>query len=429
MATLATSTPNEAQTKTWTEGSVKPSYKDISQTTTVAVAGKKSGCVLPEVVVFLYFLAFVIKAPVQQFWLFDLFAAEYGLWQESGNRTGYCDNSSSQSTNASDTENKVQSKTSEYVMYINFVSSFVGIVPTLCLGRMTDKYGRKFALYLSQLGLLASLLLTLMVFVHNLAPTFLLVSALMEGLSGSIGLFLTAASSVVADITSPGKQRTFRLATMEAAVAIAISLAAAVSGVLVEAVGYECPVEIGLGSVGLSLLYTLFLLPRSVADDHDSPSSSTPLLKSVECHVKPASRPQKIFKFLVCLTCFAIYVLSYTGDDNISFLYLLHRPFCWAKDKISIFTGAFSLSKWILVLLFILVAKVKIPEPVFALIGALSAASSYLLKGLASSDLLIFAGKMLSIVGSGSVCALLPLLLSLTSSVSLFICLSVWKPE
>ena len=290
MATLATSTPNEAQTKTWTEGSVKPSYKDISQTTT---ARKKSGCVLPEVVVFLYFLAFVIKAPVKQFWLFDHFAAEYGLWQESGNRTGYCDNSSSQSTNASDTENKVQSKTSEYVMYINFVSSFVGIVPTLCLGRMTDKYGRKFALYLSQLGLLASLLLTLMVFVHNLAPTFLLVSALMEGLSGSIGLFLTAASSVVADITSPGKQRTFRLATMEAAVATAISLAAAVSGVLVEAVGYECPVEIGLGSVGLSLLYTLSLLPRSVADDHDSPSSSTPLLKSVECHVKPASRPQK----------------------------------------------------------------------------------------------------------------------------------------
>ena len=350
------------------------------------------GLILPEVPTFLYFVALVTQYPVVQFWLFDHFSRQYH-WEKQ-NDTDYCSNGSQPNSSLdADTENKVQARTNEYIMYTSFISNFTAILPTLFLGALTDKFGRKFVFYVSFLGVFGGELLTLMVFQFDLAPDLLLVSSFIQGLSGGYGLFLAAMFGMVADITSPGKQRAFRVAVLEAVVAIAASVGTITSGIWVKKMGYVWPMGFSLGAVALATLFVLFLIPETLVERRGRPFSCRTVLNCFTFYVRDTPEKRR-FKLIICLVCFMVIVFSFIGEFNFSLLFLLHQPFCWPKVQITVFNGLLTLVKWVMVMGFILVAKRWISEPVFAMIGSVSAASGFLLKGLAKSNLLIFVGKL-----------------------------------
>lgn len=347
--------------------------------------------ILPEVPTLLFFLALVTQYPVVQFWLVDHFSQEYN-WTTQGD-VDYCARNSSQ-TNSSgaDLENKVQAQSNKYFMYMGFISSFTAILPTLFLGALTDKFGRKFVFYISFLGLFGSQLLTVMVFLYDLTPGLLFLSSFMQGLSGSYGLFLAAVFGVVADITSPGKQRAVRVAVLEAVIAVAMSVGTTTSGLWVKKMGYVWPVAFSMGEIFIATLFVLFLIPETLAEKHGHPFSCKTILKCFEFYVKDTPSKRR-FKLIVSLVCFMTILGSIVGESNFGLLFLLHRPFCWPKVQITVFNGLLTLAKWVMVMGILLVAKRCISEPAFAMIGSVSSATGFLLKGLARSNLLIFVGK------------------------------------
>ncbi|KAL8605779.1 hypothetical protein ACOMHN_059344 [Nucella lapillus] len=176
----------------------------------VVAVQQPRGLVLPEVAAFLYFLALVTQYPVVQYWLYDHFAGSMTWSREMKPTPAVTIRESSNSSNA-DLEKKVQLETNQYIMYTSLISNFVAIFPTLFLGPLTDKYGRKFVFYVSMCGLSGNLLLNIFIMRFDLSPALVCVSSFILGLSGSYGLFLVACFGIVADITSPGKQRAFRV--------------------------------------------------------------------------------------------------------------------------------------------------------------------------------------------------------------------------
>ena len=346
---------------------------------------------LPEVPTLLYFVALVTQYPVTQFWLFDHFSHKYN-WTKQ-NDVDYCGNSSQTNSSDAELENKVQSQTNKYFMYMMFISSFTAILPTLFLGALTDKFGRKFVFYVSFLGMLGSELLTVIVFQYDLTPDLLFISSFMQGLSGSYGLFLAAAFGMVADITSPGKQRAFRVTVIEAVIAVASSVGSATSGIWVKEMGYVWPMAFSMGEVVLAALFVLFLIPETLLERHHHPFSGKTIIKCFEFYVRDTPNKRR-FKLIISLVCFLTILGSFIGESNFVLLFLLHRPFCWPKVQITIFEGLLTLVKWLVVMGFILAAKRCISEPVFAMIGSVSCATGYLLRGLAKGSLLIFVGKI-----------------------------------
>ncbi|XP_076442415.1 proton-coupled folate transporter-like isoform X2 [Babylonia areolata] len=356
--------------------------------------------VLPEVVTFLYFTPLVTQFPLIQFWLYDHFSREYNL--VTSNDSSVCGNSSVSNSSIADLEKEVQSQTNKYVLYTNFISNFVAIFPAIFLGPLTDKYGRKFVFYVSLSGLFASLLLNVFIYHFDLSPALICVSSFIQGLSGSYGLFLAACFGIVADISSPGKQRMFRVTTVEATLAIASSIATTTAGIWVKELGYIWPMAFCLGEVALATIYVRFLIPETLVERHYHPFSYKTFLKSFDFYVKDNPSKRR-FKMIVYILCFVIIFWAFIGEANFGILFLLHQPFCWSKVKISVFNGVMTLLKWVVVVLLILLGKRCISEPVFALMGSVSAASSFLLKGLAKNNAMIFIGAgaslMMDLVG------------------------------
>ncbi|KAL8598282.1 hypothetical protein ACOMHN_035232 [Nucella lapillus] len=346
--------------------------------------------VFPEVPTLLYFMALVTQIPVQQFWLYDHFSKQYGF---NATKHDDCVNLSADAK-YTDLENKVQSATTEYIMYIGFVCNFTAVLPTLILGPMTDRFGRKFVFYLSLLVLLVSEALVLCIFYFNWSPNMLLVSGVIVGLSGNFGLYLTAAFSMVADITS--EQRSFRLTTLDLSIAVGFSLGLALSGMLVEDLGYIWPMAISLGLVALAILYFFFLIPETYTDRPQHVSFCGSISKSYQLFVKDEPAGQRP-KLLLSLLAFLIFC-SAGGEGNFITLYLLHQPFCWQKMSITVYGGAYTVTKWIVILVVVSLLKRRVSEPVLGLLGTVSATACYLLKGLAKTDLLFIVGTVTGLV-------------------------------
>lgn len=365
---------------------------DVLLLTAEPVVHQGKCCILPEAPTFLYFLAVTTQYPVVQFWLFDHFSDQYSF-NKANTTTEFCSSNASQ-TNSSEIEVLVQSRTNNYVMYTSFVCNFTAIIPALLLGTLTDKLGRKFVFYISFFGLMVSQLLTLMIFLYNLSPDLLYIASFIQGLSGSYGLFLAAIFGIAADITAVGKKRGFRVAAIEASLAVSTSIGMLTSGIWVKEMGYVWPMAAALGEIFIATLYVFFFIPETIIERRQQPFSWRSLAKSVEFYFKDTPLKRR-FRLIICLLCFLAVLAAFMGESNFGMLYLLHQPFCWPKEQITFFNGGLIFFKWVFVLVFLVIGKRCISEPVFALIGSLSLASGYLLKGLATSDLLIFVGKIL----------------------------------
>lgn len=353
-------------------------------------------CVLLEVPVFLYFVALVTQYPVLQFYLYDRFSEELGV-PSFQNESDTCTNSSNANHSSGDAETQIQTKTSEFVMYMSFICNFVAIIPTLLLGRLTDKFGRKFVVYVSSAGLIASQVLTIAVFHCRLATNLLFLTSLLQGVTGSFGLYLAAIFGMVADFTTPGKQRAFRVTTMEAAIAVSSSVGTTTSGIWVKEMGYIWPLVFAVSLIIVAVMFVIFLVPETLVERRHHPITCLSFIKCFEFYVKDTPTKRR-FKMIVCAFCFMTVIGCFIGESNFSMLYLLHQPFCWAKMKITIFNGTFVLLKWVATLSILHVGKRWISEPVFAIMGSMSLSIGYLLRGLAWDDILIYIGATISIL-------------------------------
>lgn len=350
---------------------------------------KKRPLILIEVVIFLYFFSLAISSPVLQFYLYQRFSKELG-WN-GGDSENYCSNSS-QTTNS--LEDKVQLKTNDFIMYFYFICNFLSFIPGLLFGNLTDRFGRKFVILLSLIGLFLTQLSFVSIFYWKLQPELLFVSSIFQGLSGYYGLFLAAAFGMVADFTHDGKNRLLRVTTCEGSIAISVSLATVLSGISIKTFGFIWPTIFSAGMTTLSIIFACFFLPET-----HHPSSSVPVtcalfIRCFQFYVKDTPTKRR-FKLIVCLICFLTTQAAVIGDSNINILYLLNSPFCWAEVKITIFGGVFVLAKWIIVLTLVHFGRGWISETSFVLIGVFSAAAGYLFKGIAWGDLLIYIGMYL----------------------------------
>ncbi|CAG2230068.1 unnamed protein product [Mytilus edulis] len=172
-----------------------------------------------EIIGILHFGALMAMFPIQQFYVIDEIAKKYGEDGEKSN-VDYCPKGPVFSNS---TSNIVQAESANILMYLGFVGTFIAVIPILVFGSLTDRYGRKFPLYLSMVGILLKEIVMTVTVYKGLSLWFLALGEFFLGITGHFGLFLAAMMGMIADITTPGKDRAIKITILEGTLAIAVA--------------------------------------------------------------------------------------------------------------------------------------------------------------------------------------------------------------
>ncbi|XP_046575150.1 LOW QUALITY PROTEIN: proton-coupled folate transporter-like [Haliotis rubra] len=365
---------------------------------TPLVKGKDAGSKLPakrrgyvpvEVVSFLYFFTTFFSNPHTQFYVFDKVSAKYGHVNTTDPLP--CEDNFYNSS-ASEVELKVQTETSTVMMYLLFASTFSGVLPTIFLGSLTDRHGRKIACILAILGSTCKQLIYVVIFNLDANVNYLYIGNVVEGLCGYYGAMLVALFGTIADITEPGKQRAFRITTTEGCLFLASAVAIGASGVWIENSGYLQPLYTMIGISALNMAVVLFILPETRKKTDRPFSLVEPLRIKKKSYVFVIDTPSKRrWKLQLSIAVFFITFSISIAQNTIMTLFLLKSPFCWTMVHITIYAAVAMVVDWVCILFLTRCLGNYLSDVHMALIGTTSTFLSLLIVGLAVNDAMIYA--------------------------------------
>nr|KAG5700875.1 hypothetical protein BaRGS_012282 [Batillaria attramentaria] len=330
---------------------------------------------------FLYFMALYTTTPLTTFYLNDRLHEEYGV----PNTTASC------TANESSTGimNVVQKKQTDYNMYLNFLSNFPAFLPAMFMGSVSDRYGRKMAIYMVSLATLLKNGVYALVFHYRWPIEYMYIGNALEGFSGSYGTFLMGIYGVVADVTSASGARGFKITCVQAAIAVALSAGMTLTGYWIEASGYMQPILFAAGVQAFNILFVLLFLPNTMPARVTTPLSCSAVLESIRVFTKATATKRRSILFLTLLA-FGLGIYNLVAYINIVILYLLNFPFCWSTTHITFYNGACTLAAWVVVISIIGLFGRVVRDDVFALVGALSGIALFLVTGMAKTASMMY---------------------------------------
>ncbi|XP_046575145.1 proton-coupled folate transporter-like [Haliotis rubra] len=333
--------------------------------------------------------ALIMTLPLTQFYMYDKIAEGYG-----GVNKTTADPCSPGADNSSDAklENKIQSKAADYNIFLIFTATFPGILQTILLGSLSDRYGRKLSMLLPISGLLSKLIVYLIVFELDLPLGYLFIGSAIEGFSGGFGTMLTAIFGCAADITPVGPKRGFRMAVIQAVMSFGSASGSLVAGIWIEEANFKQPLYFLIALSSATLLFTIFIFPetrRNLTKGSLTVKEHLKLLKkSIQFYTKdtPDKRRWKlIVSLMTFFTSFSVDLIKAT----VLTLYLLATPFCWSKIQITGYAAARTIINWICILGLTHILLRRFSEVTIAIIGCVSNILFLGLLGCAQSSVLV----------------------------------------
>ncbi|VDI25687.1 MFS transporter, PCFT/HCP family, solute carrier family 46 (folate transporter), member 1/3 [Mytilus galloprovincialis] len=376
-----------------------------------------------EIIGILHFGALMAMSPIQQFYVIDEIAKKYGEEGEKSN-VDYCPKGPVFSNS---TSNIVQAESANILMYLGFIGTFIAVIPILVFGSLTDRYGRKFPLYLSMVGILLKEIVMTVTVYKGLSLWFLALGDFFLGITGHFGLFLAAMMGMIADITTPGKDRAIQIIILEGTVAIAVAFSILGIGFWIKDGNYRHPLIMCIACTVLSLILTLtFLSETAKTNKKKNNRICTKSVMGACFDVYRNGNRNRNKKMLIGQILFCINVGALMGNSNVVTLFLLHKPLCWSELHVQVFTCFQLLVNWGSILLGIRILHKYLSDYTIIIAGTVSAIASSVTLAFSSEDGIVY---LYAVIGIMAV-SISPLLRSVLSRLvspdeqgSLFACI------
>lgn len=306
-------------------------------------------------------------------------------------------------TNTSTDEYKlqvqIQQETSNWILYVSLASGIPSVFINLFFTSYSDRFGRKPFIIIASAGLFLRIsLCTIGIYLEMDLMLFIIFFAI-EGIVGAQMVPMSISFSMIADVTNPGKKRSFAIALVDMSVGVGLLLGTLLSGYLIEALGYGPPIAI----YSIMLLITLFLAVFGISETVTIGDSSEkmPLSKNIKnalsfyVNRKAAGEGRRLV-YILYMVIFLFVMLSTIGKSQIDTLYELNTPFCWDAVLIGIFAMARNAGQFLVGIPMIKLFQKCLSDEYVTLVGLLSNMFSLILEGTAPNSMALYFGKYVS---------------------------------
>ncbi|CAC5401829.1 SLC46A1 [Mytilus coruscus] len=293
-------------------------------------------------------------------------------------------------------QQEIQRVTAQWNAYGHIASALPALIMTILVGSWSDKIGRRVALIIPTLGQIfkCSFLAIAVKLEWNIY--YLLIPFFVDGISGTLVAFISAALSTTADLTKYGKTRTFGIVLVEITLGLGVTTANITSGYLIKYTGFVYSVVTCL-SVAILVLLLIVFLPETVQSkkNFQSISQIQYIKNSISFYIQKG--PSR-WKYIILAASFALSVMPTIGRNNVQIFYLLNSPFCWSSVLIGWFGAARSVSELIIGLGFVRLLRKCMTDRQMLFAGTLSAIGYYILMSSAVNDIMVFLTPVVGIM-------------------------------
>ena len=297
---------------------------------------------------------------------------------------------------------RVQTLSNHLSLLTSFANRFPSVIVTLfILGPLSDRFGRKPAIYITAAGALLQVALTILFIYYKANPLLFLVSQFCAGITGDFAAILTSCLSYVADVGSL-KWRTVRIAIAESMVFLAGAVAQGTGGLWLDRVNCDfiTPLWLVLACHAGIILYTLVYLPEALSPserlEHRKKGSRgiAVILKGFKLMLCGWQR-YSVWKLWIALLALVIYVANVTGSQMLTVFFFKAPEFNWNATLIGAYqsTAMTSHGLCLLVLVPILVL-LRFPDPLIALVGLAFSGGMNLFFGFANKTYEFFISEL-----------------------------------
>lgn len=347
----------------------------------------------------MYIVSNIMTFPISQFYVYNQVAKSHGIPNYiHDDNSDVCHNKNS--SNGTDVITRIQQESSNQLMYMSFLSSILATLPTFVLGYISDRYGRKITFLITLVGLLMHEIVYIIVFYLEAPLFYLYIGSILEGITGYIAGAYMMGFIIIADITSPGKERGFRIAVMEGVLATAAALGVLVVGFWIKSSGFLVPMLCSTGLCIANIIVWIVCVPETrpfAVDKSKLALNFTTMKKCFEFYYKslPAKRRGNMSALLsiLILTSTALWSIG-----NVIVLFLLNRPFCWTELHISLFSSTQIIVNWAIGILLLGFLQRLMQDVGMLTLGCFIGMISLVPLALASQDWMVYLYMLLSTV-------------------------------
>ncbi|XP_046571893.1 proton-coupled folate transporter-like [Haliotis rubra] len=243
-------------------------------------------------------------------------------------------------------EDYVQSQASYWILKNTVVDLVPSCLTVLFLyGSWGDKVGRKLPVIIPCLGAALSSIVYLLLSIYPSSKLeYLLIGALVKGLSGGFPTLLMSVYSYVSHIADPSN-KTMRIGILESMTFFAGTVGVFISGVMLDNTSYMFVFAFISVSFFLGMVYAIIRLENITANTRRREGEGvcmywclTSVLESGRCVMKKREEKKNLYIFLA-LIIFIIIVMGTSCEIDVLLLYTRRPPLSWSQTTFGYFKG------------------------------------------------------------------------------------------
>jgi len=341
-----------------------------------------------EPIMCFYFVSLVISIPIYQFYIYDTIAKSHGIQNFVANDERKACNNSEDGTTAI-----IQKEANKIFLNLSFLNTFASVIPTLFLGSISDKFGRKVSLLITFTGLFLRHVLYVIVMQWELPYEVMYFANVIEGLSGSMGSAIMSAFSILADTTTPGNDRAFRIALIDGLSAISAGLSVFGGGVWIKYSNFVIPMIFATLLCLVTIVLVVIFIPKTnnfTNEDHQKKICSFDNIKRCFVFYYKDNGENRRKKLIVLQFILVLTVAGLLGKTNVFVLFLLNHPFCWTEIHLNVYVAAQLLINWSFSIVILKVVQRYIRDVGVLVVGSIFAVGAYTVLGFASHDWMVY---------------------------------------
>ncbi|WAR23873.1 PCFT-like protein [Mya arenaria] len=309
-------------------------------------------------------------------------------YQDNSNSTSGC-NADKNSSTFKDFQT-VEKETSKWSLYTAIALTIPSFFASMMIPAYSDSLGRKFLFVVGACSATLRMTLSALCIYYEWNLIWIVVAIVLDGLTGSLFTVSSAAMAYLADLTGHGS-RSFAITAHDSILLICLTLSGLGSGFYIENKGYVYPMVTSAGMALIALLIILFVLPETHLKQNriESKSVWATFSRMTDIYLKNDFQKQRSTYLLLIMSYFFLELVS-VHRPSLEILYQLGRPFCWSPSKIGMFSAARNATQGFAGIVLIAPLKRCFSDNSIALMSIVFCTGSFVLEGLAQTDLQLY---------------------------------------